>query len=182
MVKETSKKGLKIKELLLEIGSGNLTRIRKGIKSLKIHGDSSVIQPLLAISLQTDDDATKNEIWNFMNDLSDSDAKQAVIDCLNKGQFESIKTALLHSMWNSKLDYSDYLDEIVSIAIAGDFIVALECLTIIENLNGPFDESKVMEAQLTLANSLKKENNDKQKKCLMSDLAIILKKFDRLVD
>jgi hypothetical protein len=43
---------------------------------------------------------------------------------------------LISSCWQSGLDYSEYLDDLVDIFLASDFPVALECLTVIEESTG----------------------------------------------
>ena len=179
-----SKKQLKVKELLLEINSNDITRVKKGLNSLKIHGDSSVIRPLLTIIKNQDaeDEQINKEIWQFLHDLSDSSAAAEVIACLKDDEYSDLQVLILHSMWNSKLNYSEYLNSVVAVAIKGDFMIALECLTIIENLEGPFEEGSVMESQLLLAESVKDKNKNPQKDQLMSDIASYVKSFDRLAE
>jgi hypothetical protein len=178
-----NKKQLKIKELLLEVNSTDITRVKKGLNSLKIHGDNSVIRPLLTIIKNQDaeDEQINKEIWQFLNDLSDSSAAHEVIACLKDDAYSDLHSLLLHAMWNSKLNYGDFLSTIVAKAIKGDFMTALECLTIIENLEGPFEEGSVMESQLLLAESVKDKNKDSQKDQLMSEIATYVKSFDRQV-
>ena len=179
-----SKKQLKVKELLLEINSNDIARVKKGLNSLKIHGDSSVIRSLLTIIKNQDaeDEQINKEIWQFLHDLSDSSAASEVIACVKDDEYSDLHILLLHSMWNSKLNYSEFLSAIVTKAIKGDFMIALECLTIIENLDGPFDAGSVMESQLLLAESVKDKNKDPQKDQLMSEIATFVKSFDRLAE
>ena len=43
------------------------------------------------------------------------------------------------STWNLAY-YSTHVADFVKAAVGGNFMVALECLTILENLEGPFEE------------------------------------------
>ena len=52
----------------------------------------------------------------------------------------------------------------------------LECLTIIENMEGPFMEEDILESQLHLKRYLEGEGQqDKQKAQLLSEIALLIK-------
>jgi hypothetical protein len=57
----------------------------------------------------------------------------------------------------------------------------LECLTIIENLVGPFEEKSVFEAHLLLTTTEIDPNDDK-KKALLSEIALKIKEFQQIID
>jgi hypothetical protein len=57
----------------------------------------------------------------------------------------------------------------------------LECLTIIENLIGPFDEKSVFESYLLLTTT-EVESNDQKKKELLSEIALKIKEFQQIID
>ena len=90
----------------------------------------------------------------------------------------SIRQILLSTIWNSRLDYSLYLAEFVEMAVEGDYLEALECLTIIENLEGTFEESDILEAQLHLKEYLELGVKDDQKAILISEIALLIKNFN----
>jgi len=82
----------------------------------------------------------------------------------------------LTTIWNMKVDFSGYIDEFVHIAVFGDFMETLECLTIIENMEGPFMEEDILESQLHLKRYLEGEGQqDKQKAQLLSEIALLIK-------
>jgi hypothetical protein len=53
---------------------------------------------------------------------------------------------------------------------------SVECLTILENLEGPFEEEQLMEAQVILS-SLKDQKFDMQKSTIISEIALLIKSF-----
>ena len=56
---------------------------------------------------------------------------------------------------------------------------ALECLTILENLDGPFEEHHILECQLHLKEYMETPNQtDVQKAQIMSEIALLLREFD----
>jgi hypothetical protein len=53
---------------------------------------------------------------------------------------------------------------------------SVECLTILENLEGPFEEEQLMEAQVILS-GLKDQKFDLQKSAIISEIALLIKSF-----
>ena len=101
------------------------------------------------------------------------------MDVINDVKFYSIRQTLLTTIRNTKVDFSGYIDDFVLIATEGSFLETMDCLTIIENLEGPFMEEDILECQLHLKNFLESESpKDMQKSELLSEIAILIKKFN----
>jgi hypothetical protein len=106
-----------------------------------------------------------------------------MIELVKDTHFIGIRSVLLSTLWNSKLDYSYYLPEFVEIACEGDFMEALECLTIIENMESAFEERHILEAQLHLKDYMENPSpKDPKKAQIMSEIALLLKDFIELDD
>jgi hypothetical protein len=90
---------------------------------------------------------------------------------------------LVASCWQNKLDFTPFLPDFVALATEGDFFEAFECLTVIENMEGPFEETQILESQLYLKEFLQsdKGKND-QKDQIISEIAILLKYFDQDIE
>jgi len=181
--KSTATKKAKIESLLLDVKSTNATTVKNALEGLKIIGESSILLPL-TLELNTKNHSEKNAlILEFLACLKDKNARKVMMDLIVQNELSAYQQLLLSTIWNSPLDYSDYLEFFVDIAIKGDFMITLECLTIIENLEGPFSEKSVMEAQVLLG-SYADSNPDKnsQKGMLISEIALLIKDFQRVVD
>ena len=101
------------------------------------------------------------------------------MEVLLNEETEVFRIKILTSIWNSKVDYSDYLAQFVKLAAEGGFMETLECLTVIENLDGPFEEEQFFESQIALKNYLdnRKSSND-EKAQLMSEIALLIKDLE----
>jgi hypothetical protein len=180
MAKQQSRK---VKQLILDLESGNSVKISAALKLLQVNGTISVLTPLANLLLHPIDEKNKQEILEFFSTLNDSNAVDAMIELIKNDAFLPIRQELLSTMWNSKLDYSYYLPEFVEIAADGNFMEALECLTVIENMEGPFEERHILESQLHLKDYLEDTApKDPQKAQIMSEIALIIKDFDQLDD
>ena len=174
MAKE-KKTNKKVVELLKKLDSKEPKDIINAIKSLKVSGDKSVIEPLVKLYTTTQNNAIKNEISDLLNTLKSTEAPDEVIKCLSNDKYALARTMLLSSIWNSNLDYTNYLDEIVKAGTKGDMMDAMECLTIIENMEGTLDEQKIMDPLINLKSYLVENASDNsQKNQLLKEVAQIL--------
>jgi hypothetical protein len=174
------KKDTKLKQILMDLATDDTKKISKAIKALEAHGDPSVVNPLSEKLLNGVSEKNQKEILELFSSLKDSNATAEIRDVIEEEHFRPIRQMMLTMVWNTKVDFSDYLDEFVQIAVEGNFMETLDCLTIIENLEGPFMEENVLEAQLHLKKYLEQPGDkDEQKAQLLSEIALLLKDINR---
>lgn len=172
---------LKIRQLIDDLSSGNELKISTAIKSLETNGDASVLEPMVSILLSDISSKNKAEVLEFLASLKDSSAIDEIMRLIADEKYLPIRKELLASIWNSKLDYSYFLPEFVEIACEGDFMEALECLTIIENLQNKFEERHILESKLHLKDYFENEEEKEPKKAqIISEIAILIKDFDSM--
>jgi hypothetical protein len=81
---------------------------------------------------KTDNSSIRKTIEGFMNDLKDQSAGKEVINEIRKQWKADTTSMLVSSCWQSGIDYSDYPPDLVKVFLKGDYITAIECLTVIE--------------------------------------------------
>ncbi|MDD2983979.1 MAG: hypothetical protein PHQ74_11400 [Crocinitomicaceae bacterium] len=173
---------LKIAKLLADVQTGVPAKVKTALDALQVSGKDAIIEPLIrSIALQTDEECI-GEIIEFLSSLKSTSASKEVMACLKNPELAEFKIQILSTIWNSPLDYSEYLTEFISLAITGDFLITLECLTILENLNGPFEEADILESQLLLKAYYEGTERDSQKAPLMDEIALLIKDIDRRHD
>jgi predicted DNA-binding protein len=88
---------------------------------------------------KTDDFSIRKTITGFMNDLKDQSVCHEVIEEIRKQWKSDTISMLISSCWQSGLNYSDFSIDLSKVFMEGDYITAIECLTVIEesiqNLN-----------------------------------------------
>jgi hypothetical protein len=82
-------------------------------------------------------DRTSNQliiktIESFFNDLKDSSVRPEVMNEIRKNRRDETTRMLLASCWQSGLDYSGWVVDLTDIFLRSDFLLGLECMTIIE--------------------------------------------------
>ena len=172
---------IKVKLLIDELNSGNQSKISASIKALQANGDISILEPMVSLLLSNISDKIKAEVMEFLSSLKDTDSVDEIMRILKDPAYNVVRGNILATIWNSPLNYSYYLADFVEIAVEGDFMEAVECLTIIENLEGPFEERYVLESQLHLQDYAKDTNpKDPKKAQIMSEIAILIKDFSTM--
>jgi hypothetical protein len=81
---------------------------------------------------RTDDFLIRKTIAAFMNDLKDQAAGAEVINEIRKPWKADTTSMLVSSCWQSGLDYSEFSYDLAKVFLKGDYITAIECLTVIE--------------------------------------------------
>lgn len=174
------KKDVKLKQIMLDLATDDVKKISKAIKALEANGDPSVIKPLAEKLLSGVSEKNQKEILELFSSFKDTSITAEMMDLIEDTHFLPIRQLLLSTIWNTKVDFSDYIDEFVQIAAEGNFMETLDCLTIIENLEGPFMEENILEAQLHLKSYMEKPGaKDEQKAQLLSEIALLLKDFNQ---
>lgn len=149
----------KVKTILKDINSGESKKIIKGLRTLKVNGDDQVIVPIVEVWNNGVSSEVEGAIITFLGDIKSSTSSQIIMDILLDKKYSAIHLPLLTTIWNSKVDYSEYLVEFVSLSIQYDFMIALECLTIIENMKGPFEEHHILDAEIILREYAEKQQH-----------------------
>lgn len=175
------KKKAKLAEIIKEFKSNDPKKVTQALKSLEVHGDSSVLRVLCDRLLINDlNEKNHKEVLEFISSLKDSTVAVEMVEIINDDRYLPIRQTLLTTIWNMKVDFSSYIDDFVHIAVFGDFMETLDCLTIIENMEGPFMEEDILEAQLHLKRYLEGEGQqDKQKAQLLSEIALLIKDINQ---
>lgn len=151
----------KIKDQLSELASNDVKRQIKAVQSLKVCGNETVIEPLLVVLANHPSSELEAEIMDLLNTPKSSKVPAEIAKALSSARFVGIRLQLLTSIWNSGLDYRPYLTEIVTAGVEGDMMHALECITIIENIEEELSEDQLFEPILVLTNYIASNPSEK---------------------
>lgn len=169
----------KLQTILNDLQSNDEKKVSKAIKSLEANGNAHVIKPLADLLMNTESDKNKSEVLELLSSLKDTSTVVEMMEVITDESYLPVRQELLSTIWNMKVDFSDYIDDFVEIASKGDFLEALDCLTIIENMEGPFMEENILECQLHLKNYLEVPGAKEEKKAeILSEIAIKIRDFN----
>jgi hypothetical protein len=123
----------RIKELDEILNKDNNKAITEAIDLLRQEKPfEGAIGLLTAFFDKTNDFSIRKNITGFMNDLKDQSVCQEVINEIRKQWKPDTISMLVSSCWQSGLNYSEYSLDLAKVFLKGDYITAIECLTVIE--------------------------------------------------
>jgi hypothetical protein len=133
-----------------------------------------VIGLLTSLYDRTEYSQIRKTIEGFMNDLKDQAAAKEVIDEIRKKWKPDTISMLVSSCWQSGLDYSEYSIDLARVFLNGDYVTAIECLTVIEeSVNELSNEKKAEIIKLIEESPLSPVN---EKKALALELITLLER------
>jgi hypothetical protein len=175
-------KKVRLSEALKKFQSNTETDVLAALKLFEQQGDISIL-PTVFEKLRNCELSIEKAILGFLSDIQKIEAKAIFIQFLSEEKEQVLRQKVLTTLWNSKLTYDEHLPFFVMLASTGDFMQALECLTIIENMQGPFAEHELLESQLLLKEYVEESmNEDEQKRQIMSEIAWFIKEQNEGID
>jgi hypothetical protein len=130
---QTSQKK-KIESLVNDLHSTHSERVLKALKRIPEEGNATMVQPLLRTYLAwPNDEAIRAEVEKILGELKTRDAIPHLINALDEKEFDSIRGLIISVFWHAGIYPSDELDVLIRHAIRGDYSVALEVVTVLEN-------------------------------------------------
>lgn len=166
-------------QVIAELTATDEKKLLKSIEKIKSKGNDQIIPPLLDLFVTTNYDSVKSAIKNLLNELKTSTGLVYLIEGL-KLDNQELQEVILGALWSSGMNPKEYLPEIVHAACNGNYMIAVEAITIIENLEGPFDEEKVTEAKLTLNEYFSQPEDDKKE--LIKAILILINEIDESLE
>lgn len=172
------KKAEQFKIWVTQLSDLNETVFKKALDSLSESGDITVMEPMAQVMFAMSDRLRKHLIAEFFANIEQPEAKTELVRIITNLESKAQQTELLNVIWNSRMDFSEFLLDVVELAIDGSFEVTMECHTIIENMDGPFEERDVLECQLLLSAYEKHPTRSNEKDFLIADIASFINRID----
>lgn len=175
---------MNVKQIIELLASSDEKQVKKALSGLKSDGNATVIVPLAELLLKDREAGNyQKEILEIFSSLKDTSTVDTMIEVIRDEHFLPVRQLLLSTIWNTSLDYANYLADFVLIACEGDFLEALDCLTILENLNGEIEERHILEAQWHLKEYLEDTAPKEERKAqIISEIALFIKDADQQID
>jgi hypothetical protein len=175
---------IKLNQWQQELGSQELHVALAALKQIEEIGSIQIFPSLIQSLRASAPMQLEHAILKLIADIQSEEKIDLLMTAIDVEKDDAIRLKLLSCVWNSKQDFSNFLAEVVSLSTEGDFMQALECLTILENMSGPFSESQLLESQLYLKEYIESINKDKdqRKAQIISEIALFVKEQNEGID
>ena len=162
-----------INQLKEDLSSSNDSVITKALTKTRAKGNEQLIDPLIELYTKTENQKIKEEIKSIFSELKNKDILDFLLPQLSEG-INEVKELILFSIWSSGIDMTDHIPELIEASCSGDYMVILEALTVLENLEGPFNEDDLFQANTLLQQYLYESEDSKEKELIKSMYDIVL--------
>jgi len=136
-------------DLLMDLKSKDSTVLLKALKRVRSKGNETVIPSIIKIIETSQDSDVVNEAKSIILELKSTKSIPFLLDELENENHE-IRELVLSAFWQTGFNPHQYIDKFVKCGINGTFVETIEVYTIIDSLEGPFEEETIMEAQIML--------------------------------
>jgi len=151
---------------LLKKGSDEA--VLRELNTLRKDGSLPLIPVILERWKNSTNETLNKSIFEFMVDIRLQEALSEIIKAIRNPEFAERKNLLIAILWQSVLDPSEYLEDLISIALNGDYMTILEVSTVVESFDAVFNEQEVMDAIYQIDERLDEEQDEIQKNILIS--------------
>lgn len=127
------------KKLHDDLASGDDKKIIAALDKLRDNGDIHTIPAVVKVLVNSSSEEVKSKSLGFLFDLKSQESLPALLGTILDTNNKEFQAVLVSACWESGLDCTKYLEFFTDLAIRTDYLVCLECLTVIENMPGPFD-------------------------------------------
>lgn len=166
--------------LLADLRSGNDVKVLAALKTTADEGTGEFVLPLLELFRDAQSNEVKNKASELLSSLKVSDAEDVLIEALEDDSFRNMRGSILGFMWSSGFQGADAVDTIVGCALEGDYMTAVEAMTLIDSMTKDPDEEALYQALLEIRSFLDKHKDSGHE---VYDIALsifqILARFER---
>lgn len=147
--------------------------IKARLKELKKTGNATLLPLVLRLlSPKTDEDILQLT-FGLLSELRDQDCAAVISKFIDDNSTNPLLSSLIASCWQSRLNYSTHLTSFTNSFITGDYQVALESFTVIEETLWRTESSIIQECIAILDH--RKAEIDPVKEPLSAELVKILR-------
>ncbi len=158
--------------IIRDLWSDNDGTVLKAIQNLRTGGNIQYIPELIRLLSQTTAETVEKELVRFLADVKDTAAVPLILAGLKNPDLEAAKANIVSACWQSGMDYSRELDLFIRIFLEGDYQIALESFTVIEESVINLDPDEIENARSHLLEGL--EILSEEKKPLARELVKLL--------
>jgi hypothetical protein len=148
-------------QIIKDLWSADDLLVLKTLQKLRTSGNLTYMPDLLNLLGRTSSEIIEKELIRFLADIKEKGVVSFVVAGLKEPGLEKARAGILSAIWQSGLDYSAYLDLFIKLFLEGDYMVALESFTVIEQSLEHLSDGDIAEERKNLMDGLENISEDK---------------------
>ncbi|MBC7124656.1 MAG: hypothetical protein H5T24_03425 [Bacteroidales bacterium] len=104
------------------------------LTELRETGEDYMLPTIINLLFSTRSEKLKNEVVNFLVDLKNKSSIDTIVEAIRQNKRSKDIHLLVSVCWQSRLDFTPYVDTFIDIMEHGNYQACLEAFTVIENM------------------------------------------------
>lgn len=147
-------------KVLNDLTSKDERRVFAALEKTEQEGNEYSVLPVLELFRDSKSEEVRKRCREMLEALKVSAAEEILTNALDDQNFNSIKGDIMSFMWNSGMQPTDAVDLITKTTLEGDFMTAVEGMTLLDSLNAVPDEESLYNALVMVRDFLKTHKDD----------------------
>lgn len=132
-------------EIRRDLFSPDEAVVQSALNRCREEGSAALVEPLIAFYASGPSPDLKEQVADMLGTLKVSQVEPYFISALRNNEMKEIWQDLVSFMWNSGLQPVNDLAVITTLALKGNYMLTLECLTLLESLDAEVPEEVILE-------------------------------------
>lgn len=115
------------------------------LAELRETGEDYMLPTILNLLFSARSEKLKNEVVNFLVDLKNKSSIDTIVEAIKQNKRSKDIHLLVSVCWQSRLDFTPYIDTFIDIMEHGNYQACLEAFTVIENMTESLSEEQLNE-------------------------------------
>lgn len=145
--------------LLADLRSNDSKKVLSALKTTADDGTGDFIVPLLELFRDTKSDDIRERVREMLSSLKVSEAEDILIDALEDPAFTQQRGDILSFLWHSGFQAAEAVDTITRCALEGDYMTAVEAMTLLDSLTQEPEEESLYQALIEIRAFLEKHKD-----------------------
>jgi predicted proteasome-type protease len=132
------------------------------IEKLRAKGNINDLPAILDYLIAPSKPEIEKALYNFIFDIKDAKATKPIIAAIQNEKYLPIQKKLIEMCWQSSLKFANHIGLFVDLLIKGDFEIAFEALTVIENMEEALDPKSKEQEMSKLKDAISTVSEDRK--------------------
>jgi len=147
---------------MIDLNSKDDKVVLENIEKLRTKGNINDLPAILDFLVSPSNPVVEKALYNFIFDIKDPKAVEPIIAAIQNTKYQSIQNKLIEMCWQSSLNFSNHLGLFVDLLIKGNFEIAFEAFTVIENMEESLSPAMKQEEMSKLKDAISSAQEDRK--------------------
>ena len=148
--------------LIKNLYSNNDNIVLGAIKEISESGNSNYLPGLIELLNSHESEEIKNQIIKILTEIKHTNAVPFLAQAIEEKKYHGIQETLVRVCWENGLDYTNYFSIFIDLLINGEYMVAFEAYTVIDNSEGTISKASSQEYIARLKDALASVGEERQ--------------------